>query len=103
MQNFPTLMLLLMRLLLLSFPYGAVIHKADGPTPTSEFRHSSIPETVKKLFNLSSNFLTKRDAWAGTFEKYLRLRDTPWDNCPVTLLEVKFSLRPHGPKEDSPL
>ncbi|GAB2233999.1 hypothetical protein Drorol1_Dr00003234 [Drosera rotundifolia] len=82
---------------------GTVIHKADGPTPTSEFEHSSIPATVKKLFNLSSNFLTKRDAWAGTFEKYLRLRDTPRDDCPVTLPEVKFSLRPHGPKEDSPL
>ncbi|KAL9275428.1 Non-specific phospholipase C1-like protein [Drosera capensis] len=87
----------------ISFPYGAVIHKADGPTPTSEFEHSSIPATVKKLFNLSSNFLTKRDAWAGTFEKYLRLRDTARDDCPVTLPEVKFSLRPHGPKEDSPL
>ncbi|KAL9274323.1 Non-specific phospholipase C1-like protein, partial [Drosera capensis] len=82
---------------------GTVIHKADGPTPTSEFEHSSIPATVKKLFNLSSNFLSKRDAWAGTFEKYLRLRDTPREDCPVTLPEVKFSLRPHGPKEDSPL
>jgi len=79
---------------------GTVIHEPEGPTPYSQFEHSSIPATVKKLFNLESNFLTKRDAWAGTFEKYFRLRDTPRDDCPVTLPEVKTSLRPRGPKED---
>ncbi|KAL7124760.1 hypothetical protein ABFS83_14G070700 [Erythranthe nasuta] len=79
---------------------GTVIHEPSGPTTTSQFEHSSIPATVKKLFNLSSNFLTKRDAWAGTFEKYLYLRDTPRDDCPEKLAEVKTSLRPHGPKED---
>ncbi|GAB2222246.1 hypothetical protein Droror1_Dr00013452 [Drosera rotundifolia] len=90
---------------LISFPYGAVIHKADGPTPTSEFEHSSIPATVKKLFNLSSNFLTKRDARAGTFEKYLRLPDTPRDDCPDSdspggevFIEARWSERrlPHS-------
>ncbi|XP_059450705.1 non-specific phospholipase C1 [Corylus avellana] len=79
---------------------GTVIHEPEGPTPYSQYEHSSIPATVKKLFNLESNFLTKRDAWAGTFEKYFRLRDTPRDDCPVTLPEVKRSLRPRGPKED---
>ncbi|KAK9124475.1 hypothetical protein Sjap_014077 [Stephania japonica] len=79
---------------------GTVIHEADGPTPYSQFEHSSIPATVKKLFNLKSNFLTKRDAWAGTFEKYFHLRDTPRDDCPEKLPEVTQSLRPWGPKED---
>lgn len=59
-----------------------MIHGSNGPTPHSEFEHSSIPATVKKLFNLKSNFLTKRDAWAGTFEKFLQLRKTPRDDCP---------------------
>ncbi|GAB4859959.1 NPC intracellular cholesterol transporter 1 [Ancistrocladus abbreviatus] len=80
-----------------------VIHKPIGPTPSSEFEHSSIPATVKKLFNLSSNFLTKRDAWAGTFENYFYLRDTPREDCPEKLPEVKVSLRPWGPKEDAKL
>ncbi|CAM8952640.1 unnamed protein product [Rhodiola kirilowii] len=82
---------------------GTVIHKPTGPTPTSQFEHSSIPATVKRLFNLKSNFLTKRDAWAGTFERYFHLRDTPRTDCPVTLPEVKTSLRPRGPKEDEKL
>ncbi|XP_062014940.1 non-specific phospholipase C1 [Rosa rugosa] len=79
---------------------GTVIHEPTGPTPHSQFEHSSIPATVKKLFNLKSNFLTKRDAWAGTFENYFYLRDTPRDDCPETLPEVTKSLRPGGPKED---
>ncbi|XAR60728.1 Phospholipase C [Bertholletia excelsa] len=82
---------------------GLVIHAPHGPTPSSQFEHSSIPATVKKLFNLNSNFLTKRDAWAGTFENYFNLRNTPRDDCPETLPEVKVSLRPRGPKEDSKL
>ncbi|KAK4483090.1 hypothetical protein RD792_010267 [Penstemon davidsonii] len=83
---------------------GTVIHEPSGPTPYSQYEHSSIPATVKKLFNIkSSNFLTKRDAWAGTFEKYFYLRDTPRDDCPEKLAEVKTSLRPRGPREDDKL
>ncbi|KZV18312.1 hypothetical protein F511_30956 [Dorcoceras hygrometricum] len=79
---------------------GTVIHEPSGPTPYSQYEHSSIPATVKKLFNLKSNFLTKRDAWAGTFENYFYMRDSPRDDCPEHLPEVKMSLRPFGPKED---
>ncbi|KAF8402670.1 hypothetical protein HHK36_010759 [Tetracentron sinense] len=79
---------------------GTVIHEPSGPTTYSQFEHSSIPATVKKLFNLKSNFLTKRDAWAGTFENYFYLRDTPRDDCPERLPEVEMALRPWGPKED---
>lgn len=82
---------------------GTVIQKPNGPTPTSEFEHSSIPATVKKLFNLTSNFLTKRDAWAGSFENYFNLRDSPREDCPEKLTEVKRSLRPFGPRGDSKL
>ncbi|XP_021891720.1 non-specific phospholipase C1 [Carica papaya] len=82
---------------------GTVIHEPDGPTPSSQFEHSSIPATVKKLFNLKTNFLTKRDAWAGTFEKYFSLRKTPRDDCPESLPEITRLLRPWGPKEDASL
>ncbi|KAG8496491.1 hypothetical protein CXB51_007546 [Gossypium anomalum] len=78
-----------------------VINEPNGPTPSSQFEHSSIPATVKKLFNLNSNFLTKRDAWTATFENYFKLRTTPRTDCPETLPEVTTSLRPWGPKEDA--
>ncbi|XP_047317417.1 non-specific phospholipase C1-like [Impatiens glandulifera] len=80
---------------------ATVIHKPNGPTRHSQFEHSSIPGTVKKLFNLKSNFLTRRDAWAGTFENVFR--DSPRDDCPKKLQEVKIALRPFGPREDMKL
>ncbi|KAL0429378.1 UNVERIFIED_CONTAM: Non-specific phospholipase C3 [Sesamum radiatum] len=64
---------------------GTVLHGPSGPYPTSEFEHSSIPATVKKIFNLKE-FLTKRDAWAGTFECVLN-RTSPRTDCPVSLPE----------------
>ncbi|KAI0504201.1 hypothetical protein KFK09_015151 [Dendrobium nobile] len=82
---------------------GTVIHEPNGPTKSSQFEHSSVPATVKKLFNMKSNFLTNRDAWAGTFESYFSLRKTPRTDCPEKLPEVTRSLRPHGPREDSSL
>ncbi|KAF5735283.1 non-specific phospholipase C3-like [Tripterygium wilfordii] len=65
---------------------GTVLHGPSGPQPTSEFEHSSIPATVKKIFNLKE-FLTKRDEWAGTFDCVLN-RKTPRIDCPVTLSEL---------------
>lgn len=59
---------------------SAVIHGPSGPFPTSEFEHSSIPATVKKIFNLPE-FLTKRDEWAGTFDIVIN-RTTPRTDCP---------------------
>lgn len=76
--------------------HGTVIHGPSGPNPTSEFEHSSIPATVKKIFHLK-DFLTKRDAWAGTFESVLS-RQTPRTDCPVTLPEPK-KLRPSDAEE----
>ncbi|CAO2144608.1 unnamed protein product [Urochloa humidicola] len=64
---------------------GTVIHRPLGPEPTLQYEHSSIPATVKKIFNLNE-FLTKRDAWAGTFESVLT-RTTPRTDCPETLPE----------------
>ncbi|XP_027163196.1 non-specific phospholipase C4-like [Coffea eugenioides] len=79
---------------------GTVLHGPSGPYPTSEFEHSSIPATVKKIFNLKE-FLTKRDAWAGTFESVIS-RETPRTDCPVTLPEP-VRLRETEAKEDAKL
>ncbi|GLJ30364.1 hypothetical protein SUGI_0600800 [Cryptomeria japonica] len=68
---------------------GTVVHRPSGPFPSSEYEHSSIPATVRKMFNLSSNFLTYRDAWAGTFESVINVKGTPRTDCPVVLPEVK--------------
>lgn len=38
---------------------GKLVHEPNGPTPNSQFEHSSIPATLKKLFDLPE-FLTKR-------------------------------------------
>ncbi|KAH0456691.1 hypothetical protein IEQ34_014598 [Dendrobium chrysotoxum] len=79
---------------------GIVVHRPSGPDSSSEFEHSSIPATVKKIFNLKE-FLTKRDAWAGTFETVLT-RTTPRTDCPVTLPEVK-KMRTAEAAEGAPL
>ncbi|KAL6125611.1 hypothetical protein ACLB2K_073667 [Fragaria x ananassa] len=77
---------------------GTVLHGPSGPYPSSEFEHSSIAATVKKIFNLKE-FLTKRDAWAGTFDVILT-RTTPRTDCPVTLPEP-VKLREAGSKDDA--
>ncbi|KAL0008282.1 hypothetical protein SO802_009784 [Lithocarpus litseifolius] len=79
---------------------GTVLHGPSGPYETSQFEHSSIPATVKKIFNLKE-FLTKRDAWAGTFEGVLT-RKTPRSDCPVTLGEP-VKLRDAGPPDQAKL
>ncbi|KVH97140.1 Phosphoesterase [Cynara cardunculus var. scolymus] len=79
---------------------GTVLHKPTGPYPTSEFEHSSIPATVKKIFGLKS-FLTKRDEWAGTFEG-VASRSTPRTDCPVVLPDP-MKMRETEPDENEKL
>ncbi|RLN24858.1 hypothetical protein C2845_PM07G03730 [Panicum miliaceum] len=67
---------------------GTVVGRPAGPTDTSEFEHSSIPATLKKILNLSSDFLTKRDAWAGTFEHIFTELDEPRTDCPGSLQPI---------------
>ncbi|ESW18114.1 hypothetical protein PHAVU_006G014100 [Phaseolus vulgaris] len=79
---------------------GTVVHGPNGsPTSTSEYEHSSISATVKKLFNLPS-FLTKRDAWAGTFEGIVQTRTEPRTDCPEKL-PTPVKIREGGPNEDA--
>ncbi|KAL8062231.1 hypothetical protein ABFX02_02G133900 [Erythranthe guttata] len=79
---------------------GTVLHGPSGPYPTSEFEHSSIAATVKKIFNLKE-FLTKRDAWAGSFETVIS-RNSPRTDCPETLPEP-VKMRETEAKEDARL
>ncbi|KAK4750689.1 hypothetical protein SAY87_004171 [Trapa incisa] len=81
---------------------GTVITTPGGPTPSSEFEHSSIPATIKKMFNIKSNFLTHRDAWAGTFEQVVGNLASPRTDCPETLPEVS-PMRTTEPKENGSL
>ncbi|XP_024534533.1 non-specific phospholipase C1 [Selaginella moellendorffii] len=82
---------------------GTVVHEPNGPTPTSQFEHSSLAATIKKLFDLKSDFLTKRDAWAGTFESVVSGRSSPRTDCPETLPTPPWSLRHRAVDEDAKL
>ena len=53
---------------------------------TSEYELSSIPATMRKLFPELGGPLTKRDAWAATFDHVLT--DQLRDDCPMRLPEV---------------
>eukprot|EP01048_Picozoa_sp_COSAG05_P024885 COSAG05_NODE_6068_length_1028_cov_0.944026_1_plen_174_part_00 len=61
-----------------------VFQQPRGPTATSQFEHSSIPSTLKHLFNLST-FLTSRDAWAGSAAELLLEKPRAEDDCPMHL------------------
>jgi phospholipase C len=62
-------------------PKGTVIQEPKGPYASSQWEHSSISATIKNLFNLP-NFLTKRDAWAGSFSELLTLK-SPRTDAPL--------------------
>ncbi|XP_034886910.1 non-specific phospholipase C2 isoform X1 [Populus alba] len=82
---------------------GTVVHGPNGsPFSTSEYEHSSIPATVKKLFNMPSPFLTRRDEWAGTFEGILQTRTEPRTDCPEQL-PTPTQVRESEPNEDAKL
>eukprot|EP00300_Choanocystis_sp_HF-7_P029612 c3685_g1_i1.p1 GENE.c3685_g1_i1~~c3685_g1_i1.p1 ORF type:complete len:483 (-),score=101.88 c3685_g1_i1:16-1464(-) len=70
-------------------PAGTVVHEGVGPTPTSHYDHSSIYATIKTMWGLP-NFLTKRDAWASTFESVFDTLDAPRTDTPRTMPELVF-------------
>ncbi|XP_051142291.1 non-specific phospholipase C2 [Andrographis paniculata] len=82
---------------------GTVVHGPNGkPFPTSEYEHSSIPSTVRKIFNLKSPPLTKREAWAGSFEGLFQAMNQPRTDCPVKL-PTPVKIREGDANEDSKL
>jgi phospholipase C len=66
---------------------GVVEHSpANGPFPTSQYDHASVPSTLRNIFGTTS-FLTARDAWAAPFD-HLISRTTPRTDCPTKLPNV---------------
>lgn len=82
---------------------GTVVHEpTNGPTPTSHYEASSVAATVRRLFGMKEGPLTKRDAWAATFEHIFDARDAPRTDCP-TSLPVPKPLRATPANEDATL
>ena len=84
-------------------PKGTVISaptEAQKPTPTSEFDLTSIISTVRKMFGTNSGEsvkpLTRRDAWAATFEDQLTKLSEPRTDCPMTLPDAPRDLGAEG-------
>jgi phospholipase C len=77
-------------------PKGGVFQTPKGPYNTSQFELTSVPATVKNLFNLSG-FLTKRDAWAGSFDELLLDKPRPEADCPLHLPEAPKPAAPWNP------
>ena len=64
---------------------------SQKPTNSSEFDLTSIPATMKRMFGLK-DFLTKRDAWAATFDDVFTRQDKPRDDCIEKLPDVPTTL-----------
>jgi hypothetical protein len=75
---------------------GVVIQEPTGPTKTSQFELSSISSTIHNLFN-TSQFLTKRDEWAGTFEELLMDQPRADADCPMHLPDPPTPAHPWTP------
>lgn len=73
---------------------GTVFQEPKGPTNTSQFDLTSVPATIKNLFGLD-DFLTKRDAWAGSFHELLT--DELRTDCPMHLPEAPEPAKPWEP------
>lgn len=56
------------------------------PTPTSQYDHTSLINTMTKMFGLEAN-LTARSAWATPFDNIFS-RTSPRTDCPSKLPEV---------------
>lgn len=71
----------------------------EKPQTNSEYDLTSVISTVKKLFN-APKFLTKRDAWAATFETRFKELDKARTDCPFKLPPAPTSLgAAHADKE----
>jgi phospholipase C len=70
----------------------AVLHKPNGPFYNSEYEHSSLPATLRKILGLkgicadTGNPLTKREEWAGTFDDIFL--DAPRGDTPTQLPRI---------------
>ena len=80
---------------------GKVFQQPVGPSSTSQFEHSSISATLKNLYNLS-DFLTARDAWAGSLHELLLDAPRPSNEMPMHLPEAPPPAQPWTPNPAYP-
>ena len=67
---------------------------AQRPTNDSQYNLTSIMATARKLLGMPTTPLTKRDAWAGTFEHVLSRRAPRGDaDCPAHLAQPRQGWR----------
>jgi len=75
---------------------GTIVHAGEGPQPNSQYEHSSVSATLKKVLNLPS-FLTERDKWASTFDHIFETRSAPREDCSTSLPSpYAFSAKKHN-------
>ena len=66
-------------------PRGTVVSEPPAPQkpfPTSQYEHTSVMATFRKLLGMREGPLTRRDAWAATFEHIFSLA-TPRTDAPL--------------------
>jgi len=69
-------------------------HGSSEPPP--QWDHTSMLATAKNLFGLP-DFLTKRDAWAGSFDELLLEQPRALDDTPLHLPPALAPAKPWGP------
>ena len=80
---------------------GVVFQEPNGPYNDSQFDLSSICTSAKHLFGLPG-FLSKRDAWAGSFDELLLDTPRPIEDMPMHLPDAPKPKVPFGPGGPSP-
>jgi len=72
---------------------GTIIHE---PVNGTHYEHSSVVATVRKMLVPDQPYLTKRDAWAQTFEWLVDTVDSPRTDCPTELPEAPLQRIQYG-------
>ena len=70
---------------------GTLVHdpsEGHAPTPDSQWELSSIVSSVQKALGLTGGPLTKRDAWAASFEHLWEDSRELRTDCPATLPDL---------------
>jgi len=86
-------------------PKGMILSEPpeeQKPANNSEYTLTSIIATTRKLLNMTSGPLTKRDAWSATFEQIFNLTE-PRTDCPLYLPAAPAPAVGYSPKAEAAL
>jgi phospholipase C len=87
-------------------PKGMVVsHPPAAAKPASDsiFELTSIMATARKVLGISEGALTKRDAWAATFDYVLDILQQPRTDCPMHLPDAKAPSQPAYVEAELPI